>query len=316
VAAGIRRHRVPHKIIIDTDIGEDIDDILVTAFALNSPEFEVLAITTVDGDTQARSRIARRTTAAYGKPHIPVVAGYPHSMPRGDSDIAPGTSITQGELAPGEDGLPAACTFPADELIAQLAAEHPGEVWLLTIGSMTNIGQTFVRRPQAMSDLRGVITNGGGFARGPVSIGWNLRYDPLAAAVVARSGLEWALLPEDATGHACLRDEDVRRIREAGLETTDLLARAIDLWKQNKPDAAPRPHLADLNVFAHLLGDDWLPIRSGRAVFTIPPDGIADLAVEYDPKGPHLLGGEVPQERGAALRELFMDRILAPPARR
>ncbi|HLA38852.1 MAG TPA: nucleoside hydrolase, partial [Candidatus Glassbacteria bacterium] len=38
------------KIIIDTDIGEDIDDILVTAFALNSPEFEVLAITVVDGD--------------------------------------------------------------------------------------------------------------------------------------------------------------------------------------------------------------------------------------------------------------------------
>ena len=47
------------KVIIDTDIGEDIDDLLVTAFALNSPEFEVLAITVVDGDVQARSRISR-----------------------------------------------------------------------------------------------------------------------------------------------------------------------------------------------------------------------------------------------------------------
>ena len=55
-AAGFPRE--PIKAIIDTDIGEDIDDILVTAFALNSPEFEVLAVTTVDGNVAARSRVA------------------------------------------------------------------------------------------------------------------------------------------------------------------------------------------------------------------------------------------------------------------
>jgi inosine-uridine nucleoside N-ribohydrolase len=306
---------VHHKVILDTDIGEDIDDILVTAFALNSPEFEVLAITTVDGDTEARSRIARRMTAAYGKPHIPVAAGYPHSMPRGDFDIAPGTSVTQGELAAEEDELPAPSALRADELIARLAAEHPGEVWVLTIGSMTNIGQAFVRLPRVMSDLRGVITNGGGFVRPPTAIGWNLRYDPLAAAVVARSGVKWTLLPEGATHQATLRETEVRRIREAGMETTDLLARAIDLWWQNKPDAGTTPHLSDLNVFAHLLDGDWLPVRRGRAVFTISPDRIAGLAVEYEPGGPHLLGGEVPEDRGAELRDLFMQRILAPPGR-
>ena len=73
---------MPIKIIIDTDIGEDIDDILVTAFALVSPEFDVLAVTTVDGDTDARSRITRRLTATVGRPEVPVVAGYQHSMPR------------------------------------------------------------------------------------------------------------------------------------------------------------------------------------------------------------------------------------------
>ena len=50
------------KVIIDTDIAEDIDDILVTAFAVASPQFEVLAITTVDGNVQARSRVARKVT--------------------------------------------------------------------------------------------------------------------------------------------------------------------------------------------------------------------------------------------------------------
>ena len=58
-SAGLSKESGRIKIIIDTDIGEDVDDILVAAFALNSPEFEVLAITTVDGRVEARSRIAR-----------------------------------------------------------------------------------------------------------------------------------------------------------------------------------------------------------------------------------------------------------------
>ena len=302
------------KVIIDTDIGEDIDDILVTAFALNSPEFEVLAITTVDGDTQARSRIARRVTAEFGRPETPVAAGYVWSMPRADREIAPGTAVTQGELAPDESGLPPASEFGADELIARTAAEHPREVTLVTIGSMTNAGQALVRYPETARNLRAVVTNGGNFAGRPTAIGWNLRYDPLAAAMVARSGAQWVLLPENAMRHAVLREEEVERLRAAGLPTAALLARAIDLWSKNKPDATSRPHLSDLNVFAYLLGNDYVPVRPGRVSLTIPPpDGLATLQIEEHPDGPHLLGGEAAPEQGSALRALFMQRVLAPP---
>lgn len=299
------------RVIIDTDIGEDIDDLLVTAFALRSPEFEVLAITTVDGDTQARSRIARCLTAAVGRPEIPVVAGYPRPMPHPDTPHAPGTGVRQGELAPDETGLPLACELRADELIARLASEHRGEVLVLTIGAMTNVGQCLVRFPEAAAHLRAVVTNGGNFAPGrAAAIGWNLRYDPVAAAVVATSGVHWVLLPENATRYAGLGEAEVRRLREAGRPLSDLLARAIDLWKRNKPDATPTPHLSDLNVFAYLLGG-WLPVRRGRAALTIAPGRIAELTTEEDPEGPHLLGGEVPEARGPELRELFMERVLA-----
>ena len=302
------------KVIIDTDIGEDIDDILVTAFALQSPEFEVMGITTVDGDTQARSRIARRVTSAFGRPEVPVAAGYVWSMPRADREIAAGTAVTQGELAPDEAGLPPASKSGADELIARIAAEHPGEVALVTIGSMTNAGQALVRYPETARNLRAVVTNGGNFAGRPTAIGWNLRYDPLAAAVVARSGAQWVLLPENAMRHAVLREEEVKRLRAAGLPTTELLARAIDLWAKNKRDATGRPHLSDLNVFAYLLGNDYLPVRRGRVTLTIPPpDGLAELRIEEDPAGPHLLGGEAAPGQGAALRAFFMERVLRPP---
>lgn len=305
---------MPTRIIIDTDIGEDIDDILVTAFALQSPEFEVVGITTVDGDTQARSRIARRVTAAFGNPGVPVAAGYVGSMPRGGREIAPGAAVTQGEVAPDETGLPPGSELWADELIAKAAADHPGEVTVVTIGSMTNVGQALVRFPEARETLRGVVTNGGAFGRGETQIGWNLRYDPVAAAVVACSGAEWVLLPENAMRFAGLGEEEVGRLEAAGLPTTELLLEAIRLWRKNKPDATKWPHLSDLNVFAYLM-EGWLEVERGRAIVTIAPDRLAELALQHDPAGPHMLGGEVAKERAEELRELFMERILSPPAR-
>ena len=302
------------KIIIDTDIGEDIDDILVTGFALNSPEFEVMGITTVAGDTEARSRITRQVTRTFGKPEVPVAAGYAHAMPRGDREARPGAGVRQGELAPDETGLPPGCELGADEFIAKAAAEHPGEVYVLTIGAMTNVGQALVRFPETAHKLRAVVTNGGVFGPRETAIGWNLRYDPLAAAVVARAGVEWVLLPENATRFASLREEEEQRLRESPLPKAKLLVRAIDLWRKNKPDATKWPHLSDLNVFGYLLGT-WLEVTRGRAILRIPPDRTAQLEVEYDREGPHLLGGELSRERGAELRELFMERILGPSRR-
>ena len=84
------------KVIIDTDIAEDIDDFLVTIFALNSQEFEVLAITTVDGDVEARSRVTRRLTKTFGRPEVPVASGYVWSMPLADTPIPEGMyGVTQ-----------------------------------------------------------------------------------------------------------------------------------------------------------------------------------------------------------------------------
>lgn len=305
-------------IIIDTDIGEDIDDLLVLSFALNSPEFEVLAVTTVDGDTEARSRISRRMTLAYGQPNIPVVAGYPRSIPHGNIPYPPGTAISQNDVAPNEEGLPPACSKGADELIASLANESPGEVYVITIGSMTNIGQTLIRYPETAQKLAGVITNGGNF--GPdreTRIGWNLRYDPIAASIVARSGVRWVLLSESMQNLGGLYFEDVENIKTRGLETTDLIMTAIEGWRKNKKECGPDsiPHLSDLRCFAYLLGGiiETIP---GYASLIVSPYGASEycgLKIEQNPKGSHLLGWKVAEEDGKRLHDLFMERILSSP---
>ena len=150
------------KVIIDTDIAEDIDDILVTAFAVASPQFEVLAITVVDGNVQARSRVARKVTKLFGHPQIPVAEGYSRSMPLKDTTYTGFSGgVRYGEVAPDEDGLPEPSPLRADKLIAELAEKYPGQVNLVTVGSMGNVGHLLVRYPEAVKKLKRIVTNGG-----------------------------------------------------------------------------------------------------------------------------------------------------------
>jgi len=304
------------KVIIDTDIGEDIDDILVTSFALASSEFEVLAITTVDGGVQARSRVARKVALLFGKPGVPVAAGYVRNIPL-DDIVYKGFEggVRYGEIAPDEKGLPPASPLKADELIAKIVNQYPGEVTLLTIGSMSNAGQFLVRHPETAKKLKRIVTNGGYFNpdNNQQSIGWNLRYDPIAAIIAARSEVPWVLLSEGASRYASPRLEDVERLKAAGLPSTELLVQAIDYWHKNKKDATPLPHVSDLNVFAYLLG--LVETRKSDVFIEIGPQGaLPNFRVEPDPEGRIDFGWIIEKEKAAKLRELFMQRLLTPQA--
>jgi len=300
----------PHKILIDTDIGEDIDDILSLAFALISPEFQVLGVTTTDGDTHARARIARRLAAVCGRPDLPVAAGFMRNMPQPNPDTIGRGSVTQWDLAPDEEGLPPASPASAVDLIADAAEAHPGQVSLLTIGSMTNVGQTFVRRPDSVAHLKQVVTNGGVFGGGAKqTIGWNLRYDPVAASIVARGPVPWVLLPENATAASAFRQEDESCLRESSGLLCQLLASAVDLWRQNKKDTGGRPpHLSDMNVFAYLMG--ILPATRADVAITVTRRGkMPGLSVTPVDDGIHLAGAPLPKRAAQTLREQLLQRL-------
>jgi purine nucleosidase len=74
-ALGQTAAHVPEKIIIDTDIGDDVDDAFALALAVKSPELQVLGVTTTFGDTEARARIVDRFLGELGRPEIPVLVG-------------------------------------------------------------------------------------------------------------------------------------------------------------------------------------------------------------------------------------------------
>src|SRR6266705_490137 len=97
---------LPEKVIIDTDIGDDIDDAFAIALALRSPELHILGISTTSGDTETRAKLLDRLLAEVGRPEIPVAAGVP-SAPKG--------TFTQRRYAEGghfaKSSHPDAATF-------------------------------------------------------------------------------------------------------------------------------------------------------------------------------------------------------------
>src|SRR5271156_5904575 len=82
----------PEKIIIDTDIGDDIDDAFALALALRSPEVQILGVTTTFGDTETRAKLVDRLLGEAGRQEIPVAAGAP---------TTPKSTFTQRAYAEG-----------------------------------------------------------------------------------------------------------------------------------------------------------------------------------------------------------------------
>src|SRR5450755_563381 len=98
--------KAQEKIIIDTDIGTDIDDAFAIALALRSPELDIVGISTDSGDTEARAKILDRMLGEVGRQEIPVAVGNSTVL---DPALG-GSSLSQKRY--GESGHFARATHP------------------------------------------------------------------------------------------------------------------------------------------------------------------------------------------------------------
>jgi purine nucleosidase len=120
------------KVIIDTDIGDDIDDAFALALALRSPELEILGVTTTFGDTELRAKLADRFLGEAGRTEIPVLAGAPSHA----------TNVfTQRRYAEGGRFAKPSHGNAVDFLLDQIR-RYPKEITLIGIGPLMNLGAT------------------------------------------------------------------------------------------------------------------------------------------------------------------------------
>src|SRR3984957_6798397 len=141
------------KIIIDTDIGTDIDDAFAVALALRSPEFDILGIATASGDTEARAKILDRMLGEVGRQEIPVAAGIQTPLPAGE---------TVNQKAYGEKGhFSRPIHAKAIDFILDQIRRYPGEITLVAIGPLSNVGGLIDKSPETFRKLNRVVMMGG-----------------------------------------------------------------------------------------------------------------------------------------------------------
>jgi purine nucleosidase len=244
----------PEKVIIDTDIGDDVDDAFAVALALRSPELEILGITTTFGDTETRAKLLDRFLAEAGRPEIPVAAGVPS---------APKSNFTQRRYAENNHyakaSHPDAVTFLLDQI-----RRSPGQITLIAIGPLMNVGAAIDKDPDTFRKLKRVIMMGGSIKRGYGDLGfgpptppqpeWNILNDISSAQKLFAARVPLFVMPLDSTQ---LKMDEVKRafLFSQGTPITDALTLLYHQWGQETPT------LFDPMTIAFLVNATLCPVQ-------------------------------------------------------
>ncbi len=197
------------KVLLDTDIGTDVDDAVALTYLLSHPQCELLGITTVTGEAEKRASLASVLCKAAGK-DIPIYPGADQPM-QGEQrqQIA-----QQAMVLPS---WPHETNFPMNQAVDFLAnsiRSHPNEVTLLTIGPLTNIGLLFSTYPDVAELLAGFVMMGGNFDEtGPEAgrVEWNIAGDPMASEFTYKAPVRLhRSLGLNVTQQVMMSAEDVR----------------------------------------------------------------------------------------------------------
>ena len=195
------------KMIIDTDVGTDVDDLFALAYALRNPNIEVQAISTVHGDTTIRAKIVRKLERILGV-NIPIIIGKP-----GDSRYWTGIeekALTEEELAEPIEQL----NFP----------KYNPETTLVCLGPMTNI-QYQIEQGTGIRNLGGI------YIMGEHLHSHNFKADNEAALIVGMQDWKRHLVTKEVSKKITLTQEDLEGLR--GNELGNFLYESAIRWMKH-----------------------------------------------------------------------------------
>jgi len=296
---GPHRPRAPEhvtKVVLDMDTG--VDDAFALVLAMNSPELEVVAVTTVAGNAPvgectrncllllellaARAQVAGRRGARAAAPTAPAPivargAAAPLKKPLLTAPEVHGPDGLGGEIGSLPKPITKPSPLPAHEVLTSLARKHTGELTLIATGPLTNVATALERDRGAMALYRRIVVMGGAFFvpgnTGPVAE-FNFYVDPEAADAVMRSGLDITLVPLDATTRAPLMRQSLPpAAREPwpgdarpGRDLSVILHRALDHYMRYQlgESGLDGGHMHDPLTVAAAIDPDIITTSPGR----------------------------------------------------
>jgi inosine-uridine nucleoside N-ribohydrolase len=218
------------NLILDTDIGDDVDDALALALICNSPELNLVGVTTVFRDAPRRAILATEVLRLFGRSDVPVHAGVSRPLVQTWDDIPHGGAQLGRQFEALDPNLKPPSSAHAVDFLAQKIIEYSnrgGKLTIAPIGPLTNIALLFARYPETVAQCN-VLLMGGQW--GKRSAEWNILCDPEAAAMVFRAGADLTMVGLDVTLRCVLSDDQVAQLRSANTPRATFLADLIELW--------------------------------------------------------------------------------------
>lgn len=271
-------------VVLDTDIGTDIDDTWALLQLLACPELDLKLIVTTGGDTEYRARLVAKLLEAAGRTDIPIALGV-----KGE-----GYAEFQAEWL-GDfrlDTYAGAIFTDSIEAYRQVAAEHPN-LTVISIGPATNVAHLVSTAPELVPRFRFVGMHGSinlGYGGNPPPIPEaNVKADAQALRTVLSAPWEDRLLtPLDTCGLVVLDGERYQRLRNAGssairalFENYEIWARHVT-WHAGAPDDVPHRSSTLFDTVAVYLAYDESLVNVETHPVTVTADGMTVV----DPKGP------------------------------
>ena len=290
--------RPAQKVIIDTDIGDDIDDVFAVGLLLSSPDVKILGIMSAWGDTALRSRMIDRLLCETGREDIPSLTGIQKTGP-GAGGFSQKAWAAAGIEHPHKDAVP----FLLDQI-----RQNPGEITLVALGPLTNIGAAIDKDPETFRKLKRVVLMGGSVYRGyddnlgfgtpaKPSAEYNIAMDPQAANKHFRSGVPLYMMPLDSTQ---IPFDETKRSLLASISTPLTDSIQVLTAEYTRSTHRPTPTLFDVVAAAYALDPSACP--------TTP------LHIEVDEKGNTvILPGTPNVEACVKPKEDAFFKVLMPP---
>lgn len=276
-------------ILIDTDPGQDIDDLLAIHFALRRPELDVKAITTVTWPADERGRLIKRLLRYLDRSDIPVAAGMAYPLrPMSEADRKAqhhlDNCMNHRCFAQPEDVQDQVDDLDGPGLIIRTVEKHAGEIILCCIAPLTNIATALCRKPEIAGKIKAIALMGGETQLNRCE--HNIAFDYNAAEIVFASGVPLYMGTWDVTRRFVIPMAECVRFKEQASALHVALYEAIEhflpaqSWK-------PGPVMYDIFPFI------W---AMGREHYTLTRQ-----TIQIETQGIHTRGMTVPNHKGTPI---------------
>jgi inosine-uridine nucleoside N-ribohydrolase len=228
---------MPQKIIIDTDPG--VDDAMAIQFALNSPELEVIGLTTIYGNVELElcTANALRLLDLANRPDIPVAKGTAKPLTR---PFGGGVAFVHGDDGMGNIFKPESSLKPIElsavDFIIEQVKKYPNEIILVPLGPLTNIALALQKAPEIVEMVKEMVVMGGNaFSPGNASPSGeaNILNDPEAADLVFGANWPVTMIGLDVTESTLFTRKDAQEVRAASYSQLNKLVCDAYIFYEN-----------------------------------------------------------------------------------